>query len=228
MLKLKVLNNVADLFSDLYYIYKDKYNEETDGLNTQTKKLFYYKKLGLTDDYQCKPEEEEEEEKEQQTSKKPDKKEPLKKSAKDYWIKFDEWANKKERVINNEIFQKLFKYQRPSDMLKDLYKINDKYRNNDLVNVIKGGLSDLKNEIKNISEEGKEIEKPNDKIDTVEKILEFNKQNQQGRGLKILAPDQMLSRLPSTLAQLKAGNNSEKCKNEIRQLFIHTIYTLYR
>ena len=113
-------------------------------------------------------------------------------------------------------------------MLKDLYKINDKYRNNDLVNVIKGGLSDLKNEIKNISEEGKEIEKPNDKIDTVEKILEFNKQNQQGRGLKILAPDQMLSRLRSTLAQLKAGNNSEKCKNEIRQLFIHTIYTLYR
>ena len=110
-MKLKVLNNVADLFSDLYYIYKDKYNEETDGLNTQTKKLFYYKKLGLTDDYQCKSEEEEEEEeKEQQTSKKPDKKEPLKKSAKDYWIKFDEWANKKERVINNEIFQKLFKY----------------------------------------------------------------------------------------------------------------------
>ena len=30
----------------------------------------------------------------------------------------------------------------------------------------------------------------------------------------------MLSRLPITLAQLKAGNNSEKLKNEIRQLFI--------
>ena len=28
----------------------------------------------------------------------------------------------------------------------------------------------------------------------------------------------MLSRLPITLAQLKAGNNSEKLKNEIRQL----------
>ena len=34
----------------------------------------------------------------------------------------------------------------------------------------------------------------------------------------------MLSRLPNTLAQLKAGNNSEKLKNEIRQLF----YSLYR
>ena len=29
----------------------------------------------------------------------------------------------------------------------------------------------------------------------------------------------MLSRLPIILAQLKAGNNSEKLKNEIRQLY---------
>ena len=29
----------------------------------------------------------------------------------------------------------------------------------------------------------------------------------------------MLSRLPITLAQLKAGNNSQKLINEIRQLF---------
>ena len=48
--------------------------------------------------------------------------------------------------------------------------------------------------------------------------------NQQGQGLKILTPDQMLSRLPINLAQLKAGNNSEKLKNEIRQL----LYSLYR
>ena len=31
-----------------------------------------------------------------------------------------------------------------------------------------------------------------------------------GKGLKILTPGQMLSRLPITLAQLKAGNNSQK------------------
>ena len=43
-------------------------------------------------------------------------------------------------------------------------------------------------------------------------------------GLKILTPNQMLSRLPISLAQLKAGNNSEKLKNEIRQL----LYSLYR
>ena len=75
-----------------------------------------------------------------------------------------------------------------------------------------------------MGEEEKEIEKSNEIIDIVEKILEFNKQNQQGQGLKILTPNQMLSRLPITLAQLKAGNNSQKLINEIRQL----LYSLYR
>ena len=46
----------------------------------------------------------------------------------------------------------------------------------------------------------------------------------KGHGLKILTPQQMLSRLPISLAQLKAGNNSQKLENEIRQL----LYSLYR
>ena len=50
------------------------------------------------------------------------------------------------------------------------------------------------------------------------------RRNQQGQGLKIFARDQMLSRLPITLAQLKAENNSQKLINEIRQL----LYSLYR
>ena len=49
------------------------------------------------------------------------------------------------------------------------------------------------------------------------------RRNEEGQGLKILTPDQMLIRLPITLAQLKAGNNSEKLKKEIRQL----LYFLY-
>ena len=40
VLKPKVLGSVADLFNELYYLYKDKYNEEKDGLNTKNKKLF--------------------------------------------------------------------------------------------------------------------------------------------------------------------------------------------
>ena len=51
----------------------------------------------------------------------------------------------------------------------------------------------------------------------------FNGPTTEGKGLKILTPNQMLSRLPIDLAQLKAGNNSEKIKNEIRQL----LYSLY-
>ena len=69
----------------------------------------------------------------------------------------------------------------------------------------------------------KKKKKPNEIVNVVEDILEFNRQ-QYGQGLKILTPNQMLSRLPNTLAQLKAGNNSEKLKNEIRQL----LYSLYR
>ena len=46
----------------------------------------------------------------------------------------------------------------------------------------------------------------------------------KGKGLKILTSNQMLSRLPISLAQLKAGNNSEKLKNNIRQL----LYSLYK
>ena len=49
------------------------------------------------------------------------------------------------------------------------------------------------------------------------------RRNQTGEGLKILTPNQMHSRLPISLAQLKAGNNSEKLKNEIRQL-LHSLY----
>ena len=55
-------------------------------------------------------------------------------------------------------------------------------------------------------------------INIFERILYFNQLEQQGSDLKILTPNQMLSRLPIILAQLKAGNNSEKLKNEIRQI----------
>ena len=50
------------------------------------------------------------------------------------------------------------------------------------------------------------------------------RRNQQGQGLKMLTPNQMLNRLPISLALLMAGSNSEKLKNEIRQL----LYSLYR
>ena len=69
-----------------------------------------------------------------------------------------------------------------------------------------------------------ENEKPNKILEIVKEILKFDEQKQQHLGLKILTPNEMLSRLSITLVQLKAGNNSEKLKNETRQL----LYSLYR
>ena len=45
----------------------------------------------------------------------------------------------------------------------------------------------------------------------------------KGAGLKILNNKQMLNRLPILLAQIQAGNNSNKLKNEARQI-LHSLY----
>ena len=109
-------------------------------------------------------------------------------------------------------------------MYKVLLTLNDKEKNSNLVDMFNSALKDLKEDIKNMSEAEKEIEKPDEIVRVVEMILEFNKIKQQkGQGIKILTPNQMLSRLPIALAQLQAGNNSNKLKNEIRQL----LYSLY-
>ena len=78
--------------------------------------------------------------------------------------------------------------------------------------------SNLKDKIEEISKEEIKNKKPNKILEIIDEIIDFNKnlQNQQGKGLKILTPNQMLSRLPISLTQLKTGNNSEKLKNEIR------------
>ena len=52
---------------------------------------------------------------------------------------------------------------------------------------------------------------------------EQNETRQDGAGLKILTPKQMLQKLPKVLAQVKAGNNSESLLHEIRQI----VYFLY-
>ena len=99
-------------------------------------------------------------------------------------------------------------------------KQKNKNNKNKLAEKIKNRWSDLKYEIKKISVDEKEIEQSDKTLKIVEEILEFNRQ-QQRQGL---TPNQMLRRLPISLAQLKAGNDSEKLKNEIRRL----LYSLYR
>ena len=119
----------------------------------------------------------------------------------------------------------ILKFKNPFLCIKFCTKqIMIKKKNSKLVNIFNSGLEDLEKEIKEMSEEEIETEKPYNIVKVVKKILEINKINQRGKGIKILTPNQMLSRLPTTLAQLKAGNNSKKLENEIRQL----LYSLYR
>ena len=128
--------------------------------------------------------------------------------------------NKEDEHVNQEIFQKYFIIQNPSLMYKVLRTVNDKERNSNLVDMFNSALKDLEK-----TKEEKEIEKPDEIITAAKMILDFNKIKQQkGQGTKILTPNQMLSRLSIALAQLEAGNNSNKLKNEIRQL----LYSLYR
>ena len=109
-------------------------------------------------------------------------------------------------------------FQYPVLWKKKLYETKDKNKNNELVKAIKDRLRDVKDEIKRMPKHEKRIEQPDKALKIVEQILDFNKeiQKQQGLGLNILTQCQILSRLPISLAQLDAGNNSWKLKNEIR------------
>ena len=62
--------------------------------------------------------------------------------------------------------------------------------------------------------------------ETIAERVKLNprKRKNEGTGLKILTPNKLLTRLPILLAQAKAGNNSYKLRNEIRQI----LYLLYQ
>ena len=133
---------------------------------------------------------------------------------------------RREKNINNELFKVYFTNDRsPNDIHKQLRETESAV--NDLqVNLIKKVLARMKKKIENTRKDNAfKICLQNEKIkDIVERILYLNQLNQTGKGLKILTPNQMFSRLPISLSQLKAGNNSEKLKSEIKQL----LYCLYR
>ena len=128
-------------------------------------------------------------------------------------------------MIDHKSFREYFEYLSPSDIYKNLNKTIGLEENKVQVNAIKNRLANLMKELKSRpTSNAKKIRNRNNMLEIVERIFEFNRLNQSGQGLKILTPNQMLSRLPVSLAQLNAGNNSEKLKNKIRQL----LYSLYR
>ena len=140
-------------------------------------------------------------------------------------IEYYKYIQNEPKGINYDLFRKYFNFETPTQLTKKLFEIKDKKKNNDFVEEIKSRWSKLKDEIKEMSEnERKKIEQPDKISKIVEEILKFNKQKETGQGLKILTPQRMFSRLPISLAQVEAGNSSEKIKNEIRQL----LYSLFR
>ena len=125
------------------------------------------------------------------------------------------------------MFKTYFNFSAPIGLAKKLFETKHKKKNSEFVEKIKIRCSNLKNETEKMSKTEIKNEKPNKILGIVNEIIDFNKKTQkqkEGLGLEILTPNQMLGRLPISLAQLKAGNNSEKLKNEIRQL----LYSLYR
>ena len=108
------------------------------------------------------------------------------------------------------MFETYFNFSALIDLAKKLFEAKGKKRNSELVKEIKHRWSNLKDKTKKMSKEEINNEKPDDILGMIHGILGFNKkiQKQQGSGLKTLTPNQILSRLPISLAQLKAGNNS--------------------
>ena len=102
----------------------------------------------------------------------------------------NEWIIKEETDIDRELLKYYFEFQMSSAILKTLYNLNDRSNNNLLADAIKNRLSNLKNKIKKMSKDEIEIEKPYKIVNIVEKILEYNKEKQEGKGLKILTPNQ--------------------------------------
>ena len=109
---------------------------------------------------------------------------------------YQKYIENESKITNYGFFRKHFNFAVPSALVKQLYVTKNKNKNNGLVNVIKSGLSDLKDETNEMSKDEIKIEKPAKILKISEEILEFNEQDQSGEGLKILTPNQMLSRLP--------------------------------
>ena len=135
-----------------------------------------------------------------------------------------------------------FKYQNQSFSVKDLIRVKQ-LKIEQLVNNINDELIDLRNAI--IKSEIPENKNPNKKLDTVEKIHDFNKQQKAKESvsmfasrpsdlasvarvvrvakvfdltrIKILTPKQMVQRLSIALAQVKTGNSYILCikKNKL-------------
>ena len=90
------------------------------------------------------------------------------------------------------------------------------------VNAIENRLNNVIETVKSspTSDAKKQIKNRNNMLEIVELLLCFNQQNQTGQGLRILTPNQILSRLPIPLAQLKQEIFLKNWKTKLGSYFI--------
>ena len=132
------------------------------------------------------------------------------------WVDDPKLFNK----INNDVTNRYHKDKKSTELLSIqsfLDDINNKHIENKKDAYKK--FKDLKNNVK--SDKLKDIVK---ELESAIFGYDYENEELSGSGLKILTDKQMLNRLPILLAQIQAGNNSAKLKNEARQI----LYSLYR
>ena len=180
---------------------------------------------------------------EEETSESEDEKSDDEESEKDSVSKLEKLAIDADKILDHKLVDKYFHRNSLKEIVEQVKdfrcqnKTSAEYNNK--MALLIAGLIRLENVIKNMPED----EVKNKGLDLlkniVRKIVDPNQilddlppsetekeaaERQKGQGLKILTPQQMFTRLPILLAQLKAGNNTQRRKNEIRQL----LYSLYR
>ena len=138
-----------------------------------------------------------------------------------------------KRIINEILFKKIIQKNITKKIIDILWIDDTKDRDSTELLSIQNFLDAINNEdITNKDDARKEFIKlkknvNSDKLKDIVKELEraiFGYEELSGSGLKILTNKQMLNHLPILLAQIQAGNNSNKLKNEARKI----LYSLYR
>ena len=109
-----------------------------------------------------------------------------------------EQIKEEQKAIDMNLFKDYFDHVAPTVLVKTLFETKDINKNNELVKLIKVIWSNLKDEATKMSKEKIENKKTGKILKIVEEIVIFNRENQkqQSLDLKILIPNQMLSRLP--------------------------------
>ena len=93
--------------------------------------------------------------------------------------KFFKYIENESEGINYELFKDYFNFASPTVLAKELFETKNKNKNSEFVELTKVRWSNLKDEIKEMSKEEIEIEKPDKILKIVEEILEFNRENRK-------------------------------------------------